>query len=297
METYHLFAWQGFSFDVPAAWNLSEYTTASGVSCARFFDDCIRRLDFEWMAVRRRIRIEEVRRRYDKIADSMREAGAQSENIEDMPGGWSACLYSLPDGKRLMAAFRLVPENNFFCLLKMYFENASKREAERIVRRIAGTFRLHDQGSVPWAVYDVDFQLRKEFKLSATSFQAGRKLMVFDWRLRRLYLNFFSLADILCKDHSMEKWCADYLNGFKALSGVKFIEGREGEIISAQNCWRFWGNMEPLTRGCLHYLAWCRRIPDKNQIFLGVFNYRRRDDVSFLESGLDPGLARLPAQH
>lgn len=286
METYHRFAWQGYSCEIPADWNLAEYKIVAGVSQAHFFDDFNRRLDFEWMYVRRRLKIEAVRRQYDKIADAMKASGAQAENIADLPGGWSACLYSLPDGKRLMAAFRLVPENNFFCLMKIYFENAGRREADRIIRHIAGTFRLHEHARVPWAVYDIDFQLHNEFKLVATSFQAGRKLMVFEWRLRRLYLNFISLADMLCKNQAMEKWCADYLNGFKAIAGVKFAAGREGEIMAAHNWWRFWGNVEPVTRGCLRYKAWCRQIPEKNQIFLGVFNYRRQADLAFLNSGL-----------
>jgi len=291
MENYHLFAWQGLSCDIPADWNLAEYKVADGVSYARFHDDFIRRLDLEWMYARRRIKMEVIRRRYDKIASAMSAAGAQAENIDDMPGGWSACLYSMPDGKRLMAAFRLVPESNFFCLLKMYFENASKREADRIIRHLAATFRLYEHGLAPWAVYDIAFQLRKDFRLAATSFQAGRKLLVFEWRLRRLYLMFFSLADLLLKNQTMEKYCAGYLNGFKAISGVKFAESREGEIIALHNWWRFWGNVEPVMRGCLRYKAWCRLIPEKNQIFLGVLNFSRQKDVAFLADCLDSSLA------
>ena len=294
METYHLFAWHGFSCDIPADWNLAEYKVAAGFSCARFHDDFNLRLEFEWMEARRLIKIEGVRRRYDKIASSMSASGAQAENIEDMPGGWSACLYSMPDGKRLMAAFRLVPESNFFCLLKMYFEHAGKREAERIVRRIAGTFRLYDSGPVPWAVYDVAFQIRKELKLIATSFQAGRKMLVFEWRLRRLYLMFFSLADMIAEGQSLEKWCAGYLNGVKIFSGVRFEAGCEGEIVARRRWRRFWGNVEPVTRGCFSYKAWCRLIPEKNQLLLGTCNYRHHQDLSFLLNGLDPALAPKP---
>ncbi|MFA7158933.1 MAG: hypothetical protein WC299_06470 [Kiritimatiellia bacterium] len=290
METYHLFAWQGFSFEIPSGWNLSEHTTAAGISCARFFDDFSCRLEFEWTCARRRMRIEEIRKRYDKVAASMRAAGAQAENIEDMPGSWAACLYTMPEGRRLMAAFRLAPENNFFCLLKMHFENASAREAERIVRRLAGTFRLHEQGPAPWAVYDIDFHLSADFKLAATAFQAGRKMMVFGWRGRRLYMNFFSLADLLCRDKPMEQWCADFLNGFKAVSGAKFSPGTAGEIAVEHQWWRFWGNVEPLLRACPRYRAWCRLVPDKNQVFLGVFNYRGECDLAALENSLEPSL-------
>ena len=286
MESYHQFAWQGYSCDIPADWNLAEYKVVAGVASAHFHDDCNRRLDFEWLNARRLLKMEVIRQRYAQIASAMRESGAQAENIEDMPGGWSACFYSMPDGKRLLAAFKHVPERNVFFLLKMYFEKASKREAERIVRRITETFRIYEHGLVPWAVYDIGFQLQNEFKLAATSFQAGRKLMVFEWRLRRLYLVFFSLADLLCKDRSMEKWCAGYLNGFKGISGVKFAEGGEGEIRALHHWWWFWGNVEPVMRGCLRYKAWCRRIPEKNQVFLGVFNYRGHKDLAFLENSL-----------
>ncbi|MDP2933668.1 MAG: hypothetical protein Q8N81_06090, partial [bacterium] len=266
---YHLFAWQGFSCDVPATWNLAEYKVADRVSYARFHDDFSRRLDIEWLYARQPIKMDVVRQRFDKIALSMSAAGAEAESMEDMPRGWSACLYSMPDGKRLMTAFRLVPERNFFCLLKMYFDNASKREADRIVRQTTGTFRLYEHGFAPWAVYDIAFQLQKDFRLSATSFQAGQKLLIFEWKLRRLYLWFFSLADMLLKKQPIEKWCAGYLNGFKAISGVRFSASEEGEILAPFQ-WRWlFGNVEPVTRACLRYKAWCRLIAEKNQIFLG----------------------------
>lgn len=291
MENYHLFAWHGFSCDLPADWNLAEYNVTDRVSYARFYDDFSRRLDLEWLYARRPVRIDVVRRRYDKIASSMSMAGAEAESLEDMPCGWSTCLYSMPDGKRLMAAFRLLPERNFFCLLKMYFENASKREADRIIRQIAATFRLYEHGLAPWALYDIAFQLHQDFRLSATSFQAGQKLLIFEWKLRRLYLWFFSLADILLKKQPIETWCAKYLNGFKAISGVKFSAAENGEILALCQWRRLFGNIEPLTRGCLRYKAWCRLIPEKNQVFLGVFNYRRPADLEILTSGLASPLA------
>lgn len=291
METYHQFAWQGYSCDIPADWNLSEYKTVGGVACVRFHDDFNLRLEFEWLSSPRRINPQNVRQRYAKIAADMRVSGARAENIEDLPASWVACFYTMPNGKRMLAAFKLVTESNFFFLLKIYFEQASQREAARIVRRIAGTFRLHAQGLVPWSVYDVSFQLRPEFKLRATSFQAGRKLLIFEWRLRRFHLLFFSLADWLCKNQSMETWCAGYLNAFKGISGAKFAGGRQGEIVATHRWWRLFGNVEPLLCGCLRYKAWCRLLADKNQVFMGVFNYRLPADLDFLAGGIDKALA------
>ena len=291
MDAYHIFAWQGFSCEIPADWNLAGHTVAGGVSQARFHDDFSLRLDLEWMEARRPIDADVIRRRYDKIAASMGRAGARAEKIDLMPQGWSAGLYTMPNGMRLAAAFRLAPNSPFFWLARIYFEQAGEHEARRIVRRIADSFKLHQEGLAQWAVYDVAFHLRQEFRLEATSFHAGRKLLVFEWRRRRLYLLFFSLADLLCKDQPMERWCAAYLNNFKALSGVTFTEGRSGELLPSHRWWKLWGNLEPLARGCLRYSAWCRLIPEKNQIFLGVLNYRRPDDLAFLAHGLDPALA------
>ena len=284
---YHLFAWQGFSYEVPSEWNLAEYNIRDSVSCVRLQDDFGLRLEFEWVYVRRPVKALIIHRRYDKIASVMNRAGAVADNIEELPAGWSACLYSMSDGKRLLTAFRLMPDSNFFCLLKIHFESASKREAERIIRKITSTFTLYEQGLVPWAFYDISFHLHSDFKLVATSLLAGRKLLVFTWRGRRLYLFFFSLADILLQKPSMEKYCADYLNGFKAVSGVRFSAGENGTIVARPRPWRFWGNVEPIIRGCLRYQAWCRLIPDKNQIFLGVLNYRRHADLATLAASFD----------
>lgn len=287
-EKYRLFAWQGFSFKVPVKWDLAEHQNTHGVSCVRFYDDFSPRLEFEWLQARHPVQIDTVRRRYDDIAASMNAAGSAAENTEDLPPGWSACLYSMPDGKRLMTAFRLEPGSHFFCLLKIFFENAGRREAERLIRLIASSFRLYHQELVPWAVYDISFRLHSDFRLAATSFQAGRKLLVFEWRWRRLYLWYFSLSDILLQKQTMEEWCAGYLNGFKAISGVKFSAAGEGELFARHQLRRLIGNVEPAVRGCLRYRAWCRALADKNQIFLGVLNYRRRDDLLFLESGFEP---------
>lgn len=291
---YHIFAWQGISFAVPENWNLAEYQIGGGNSYARFHDDYNRRLDFEWVYARQPLKPENIRRRYAKVAESMAKALAAAENLEEMPAGWSACLYSMPETKYLAAAFYLSPDNRFFGLIKIYFDRASRREPVRIVRQIALTFKLHEQGLVPWTVYDVDFELQRDFKLVATSFQAGRKLFIFEWRARRLYLWFFSLSDILLAQQPMEKWCAEYLNGFKAIAGVRFAPGQNGAILAERRWRRFYGKAEPILRGCLHNRAWCRRIPEKNQLLLMAYNYRRETDLAFLESALGPSL-RFPA--
>jgi hypothetical protein len=289
-SSYHLFAWQGFAMEVPVDWNLAEYKMTGDVSRVRLHDDFNLRLELEWLYSRKRLNPERIRKRYEKSAAAMNTACAAAENMAELPAGWTACLYSMPDGKRLVTAFWLETEKRFFCLLKIHFANASRREGERIMRRIASTFRLYANGLAPWAVYDVSFLLHRAYRLVTTSFLAGSKLFVFENQQRRLYLFFFSLADVLTQNQSPAQWCAGYLNRFKPLSAVRFLACEDGKIAVRRKWLGFWGNMEPVVRGCLRYMAWCKLLKEKNQLFLGVCNYRRQRDLERLCKDFDPSL-------
>lgn len=289
---YKYFAWQNFSCNIPEEWNLAGHKDEKHSSSIRLQDDYSHRLDFEWTQPRHPLRADAARRAYDRMADAMRKSGAEGEAMPDMPGGWTACLYAMPDGRLMVAAFYFPEDRLYFGVLKMYFENTSRREPERVAREMAGSFRVYSDTLAPWAVYDAEFRLATAFRLTATSFQAGRKLFVFEWRSRKLFLFFISLADMLVREQSIETWCAKYLDGFKGISGASFSPGENGVILAERRWRRYVGNMEPVVRGCLRYSAFCRRVADKNQIFIALFNYRRAADADFLAGSLvAPGAA------
>ncbi|MDD5678862.1 MAG: hypothetical protein PHW60_12870 [Kiritimatiellae bacterium] len=288
-DATHRFAWDGISFHVPRDWNLSGYSLRRNVSWVRMEDDNTIRLEMEWTRSHRPLDMERVRKRFAAVSKSLTSAGAETHQVDDLPPLWAAFLYSMADGRRLLAAYRFEPGSNFFCFFKLHFESVSLREPPRLIRLIARTFQLHVQDVVPWELFDIGFQLNREFRLVATSFQAGRQLIIFEWRRRKLHLWFISLADMILKDKSMETWCADFLNGFKGIRGPRFSPGDRPGIISARRSRRYpLGQGEEIARWCFRYQAQCANLAAKNQLVLWVFQYREDSDLNRLMLQLGP---------
>lgn len=281
--THHAFAWDGFSFQIPQDWNLAEYSLRQEFSWVRMEDDNAVRLEMEWTRSRRPLDAERIRKRFLVVAKSLTSAGADTSPVKELPTGWSAFLYSMSDGRHLLAAFRLIPGSNFFCLFKLHFKSASRREPPRFIRLIASTFKINEQTVISWELFDIGFRLNREYKLIATSFQAGRQMMIFEWRLRKLHIWFFSLADLMLKGKSMEAWCVDFLDGFREIPGPQFRTGDRPGIIIAQRHWYYpLGHIDEIVRRCFQYQVRCVHRAAKNQVALSVFQYRTNADLKYL---------------
>lgn len=288
-DSTHRFAWDGFSFQLPLDWNLSEYSMLPKTSWIRMEDDNAVRLEMEWLRSRRPFDMECIQKRFAEVSKAMTAAGAETATLADLPDAWSAVLYSMPDGRHLLAAFRFVPGSNFFCFFKLHFETASRREPPRVIRLIASTFQLHVQDAIPWEIFDIGFRLNREFRLLATSFQAGRQLMIFEWRRRKLHLWFFALADLMLRGTSMETWCVNFLNGFKDIKGAKFRAGDQRGVILARRLQRYpLGHSEEIARWCFRYQAHCVHLAAKNQTVLWVFQHRTDTDLDRLMLNVGP---------
>ena len=288
-DSTHRFAWDGFSFQTPQDWNLSEYLIQREASWVRMEDDNAIRLEMEWTRSRRPLDMERIQKRFTAVSKSLMAEDAETQRVPDLPEAWSAFLYSMPDGRRLLAAFRFVPGSDFFCFFKLHFEGVSLREPPRIIRLIASTFQLHAQNVIPWEFFNIALQLNREFRLLATSFQAGRQLMIFEWRRRKLHLWFFSLADLMLRDKSMEAWCIDFLGGFKGIPGAQFEAGDQRGVILARRRRRYLlGHSEEIARWCFRYQAHCVHLAAKNQVALWVVQYRTDADLDRLMLNVGP---------
>lgn len=278
-KTYRRFAWDGFSFETPDDWNLSQYKQTRDLSFVRMEDDHALRLELEYGRLTRPADHARWRDHQARTTAELTRAGAEAAPVADLPDGWSAFQYSWPDHRHLILAFRLAADTPFFCLLKLHFDDASRREPPRLLRTLTAGFRLHATGPLPWAVYDFAFRLPRVFRLTETAFQAGRKLMVFEWRRRRLHLWFCSLADVVLRERTPAAWAADFLNAFKGIRGPRFVAVGENAVESRFS-WRYpLGHFEELFRGCFRYRVWCAHLPERNQLMLCVFQHRREDDL------------------
>lgn len=222
----------------------------------------------------------------------MEQAGAHTTPLTDMPQGWTAWLHAMPDKRVLATAFR--PGQGLAAFLRLHFEDSSRRQCERLTRQVTAGFREQGGGVCLWSVYDGALEISSDYKLAETSFQAGRKCMVFHWRLRRLFFWFFSLADMALRNTALETWCADFLNKYKGLEGRRFEPIAPGRLRAVRLKRHPLGHMDEIGRLCFRYRIECRHVPAKNQILLALFHHRNDQDLNRLALRL-PDAGETPA--
>ncbi|MBI3986638.1 MAG: hypothetical protein HY343_06950 [Lentisphaerae bacterium] len=169
----HRFAWDGFSFDVPADWNLSEVAVRRDTALIRMEDDAALRLELQWIRSARPVDPARFQDRYGQAAQRLAAEGAQTTRVDNLPPSWSAFLYSMPEGNRLLTAFRMMAGDPLFCFFQLHFPSASLREPVRLIRALALSFMVSAGDLVAWACYDFGFRCPRRFRLVNTPSRRG----------------------------------------------------------------------------------------------------------------------------
>jgi len=274
----HTFAWNGLSFDLPADWNLASFVDDGKALRIRMEDDVSIRLELEWTISSRKINPERMRTQYERLTRSLSDQTISADQFTGLAAGWSAVLYTMHDRRRFITAMFLDQPRKLIAVFKLHFEAGSRRDPARLLDLIIASLVFRDQGILPWRVYDVAFDLSHEWRLVRTSFLAGRKFFVFEWRLRRLYVWFISLADLALKDRALSDWSADFLNQNKQIKGPVFYT--DGARIKARRHGGFrFGHFEEIGRATLQYEIRSRHDTAANHIRLAVMNYRNPSDL------------------
>jgi len=289
---FRRFAWAGFSFPVPAGWELAEYFFGRDVSSVQLEDAVGLRLEFEWCRPGREVDVAKAERRYLAGADRVKEVAEQAVAAEGLPEGWSGFGYAMPERRVLATAYWVAPDRRFAGYLRLHLADAGVRKALRILRRTAGGFALHGGPAIPWEFYDVSLTLSRDFRLASTNLQAGRKLMVFEWRLRRCFVWQHSFADMILKKQDAATWGAEFLNQARNLHGPVFQAVR-GERIRAARSRRYpLGHYDEIGRMSFRYRAACVHWRERNALLLACYHYRSPGDLEKLRSLSAPaGLA------
>lgn len=284
----HLFAWAGVSFQLPQAWQLSDYAFSRHTVTVKFEDAYTRRLQVEWTPLEAgsaRTDITRIQQRYAKVARKLTESARNSKEIKSLPTPWTAFVYHFTDGARLVTAFAVVGDPSIFCFMQIYFNSKDTERPPAIAELITSTFNTHFHHLTPWSFYDVEFDLPADFRLVNTSLQAGSKLLVFQWRFRRFHIWHFSLADVLLKHRELDDWVAEFLNLYRGIKGRRFVSA--AGAVEARRTWRYrLATQEEIARWCFRCRINWRHDPDKNQIRLCLFSYRKESDLLQLPEGL-----------
>ncbi len=279
----HRLAWAGLSFQIPKNWNISSYNFGKKFNRLEAEDDHYVRLEAEWMTSPQRLDEAKVLKRYRKAARRLSRAAVEETEIPDLPGNWSGFRYDMSDGACLILAFFSPADALFFAFVRIHFMSQDKGEGPAgILMALCRSFTVQQRELTTWAFLGISFQVPAAFRLIKTSLQAGRKLMVFQWRLRKLCLWHLSLADMLLKGKTPREFAVEFLRARPEMRGLRFQIDEAGELTVRPRRRYFLGRMEDLGRMCFRYRAACVHDRAKNQIKLTVFNYRRESDLEQL---------------
>jgi len=294
-------AWDGVSFDVPHDWELAGYRFLKhGITHIDVEDDFSMRLEAEWIRPDEGLSMQQLVPRYEKISRKLTLQSDDERTLTGLPAGWSATLHLFrddtigghsPDGirKRMITAFYVGPRASIFAFLLLHFGAEDLEQPEAVMAHVAGGFTQQSDGpTIRWQLFDIGFDMPREFKLESTEFDVGSKMMTFRREQRRLLLWHFSCADrILARNSHMEAWAAGYLNGFSNLKGPIFEPGSSGRVETRRRKKYLFGHRDELVRRCMKYLARCRQDHERNQLVAWVFQYRKDADLAMLPHWLE----------
>lgn len=286
-------AWDGVSFPVPQNWELALYQRIKRkIWHLEIEDEYSVRLEVEWIVRQKTLDMETVLKRYEQAATSLTRKATQRKVVDAVPKGWTATHYIFQEteGNRgqglktvehgLTTAFYTPPDKKMFCFLLLHTYPESTGSPYDITRTITSGFERHTGPLIPWQLFDISFDLPRDFLLENTQFGIGSKLMIFRWRLRRFYLWHFSCANHILKDgKTMEEWAAGYLNSFRHIKGLRFYPGKNGEIKWKRRRRHMLGHREEIVRLCFRYRIRCHHDHDRNRIVLWLYSYRKEEDL------------------
>jgi len=304
----HRLAWDRVAFCVPEYWNLSKHVLEKQTTRVTLEDDYTVRLEGEWLRLQKRPALQKVRERYRKAAKKLGEEAQSTKDLDSLPQGWAGYLYRFEKQQQLLVAFYLDRPSATFVFLRIHFGENDKESPRRVIQTIAESIKVYTGGLVPWEAFDLSLELPADFRLSSTVFQAGKKMLMFHWRLRRLFLWQVSLADMLLAREPLAEWTADLLNMHKTIKGPHFYAAADGTVKIRRNRWHPMGHFDEFGRLCFRYFVRCRHDQENNRIYIWLFNYRKESDLSKLQGHLgsfdlvcpaepvtNPGVERAPA--
>jgi hypothetical protein len=295
-------AWAGVSLEVPARWELTLYKfLRRGVRRIEVEDEYTLRLEAEWIAPRRDLRPERILRRYSRAVARLTRRADRQEAVSGLPAGWTATRFDFSgaftrggqgrlqvDRRTLVTAFHLAPDSSLFLFLAIHATPEDPEDPLQVLRAAAAGLRNHARDAlVPWELFDIRFELPRDFELEATRFDIGSKLMVFRWNLRKLYLWHLSCADQFLKDGvDPARWLAGFMNDSYLIRGGRFALDEAGRIVWRRRRRHWLGHRSEIARWCFQYRVAWRLDRPRNRLVAWVFNYRRPEDLNAIPASL-----------
>lgn len=281
----HRFAWDRVSFDIPADWEMSSFETTPGKSRVEIDNGGPQRILAEWMRLSPPIHAPRLQSRYVRAAQALKKKSLSSRDVKDVPDGWFATEYTMPGEVALMTATYLSTAGRTYFSFTIETSNKTLPPTA-VLSGIINSLTIQSGPVLSWECYDMAIRVGADFQLAETAFLSGRKQMTFQWRQRRLYVWLISLADMALAGRPVPVWACEFLRQIEGLRGPRFVPGVDGNIkYQRRKVWPL-GHADQLLRLCFRYKIGYEHYPDRNQIFLWAYHYRKEDDLKKL-AGLE----------
>ncbi len=279
-----LFAWDGMEFPIPVDWDLSGYTNRRRVHSLTIEDATHVRMEMEWTAAEGRREAGVVRDQHARLTDHLHRVALGIEAVTDISEYWVVFLYAMQNSGRLITAIHVGEKLPLFVFARLHAFNCSRREIIRDARTLINGFHYYQNEPTPWRLYDIAWRVPQRFHLTGTSLLAGRKMMAFESRFRRLHLWRLSLADRLLREKTPADVAAEFLNRFKGFPGVRFTASGPDTVRGRRNLLRYpFGHYEEIGRLCFRYIVRIKFLPSDNALVIALYNYRNASDMQWLE--------------
>lgn len=270
-------------FPIPADWDLSGYSVRRRIASLKLEDATAVRMELDWTPAAGKREAELVRKQHARFAESLHASALSVETVTGVPDHWVLFLYTMPQSARLVTALHVGDRFPLFVFGRFHGANTSRRDILRNARKAITGFDYEREGPVAWRVFDLSWRVPSRFQLEETSFLAGRKMMVFEHRMRRLYIWRLSLADRLLRERTPAAVAADFLKRFNGLPGVRFQPYDVDRLTPRRNPWHPLGHYDEIGRMCFRYDARVELNPADNTLSIAVFQHRRADDKLWLD--------------
>lgn len=278
----HRIAWDGVDFPVPAEWELSCHGADRGAGSLVLEDSAEVRLQMDWAPAGEARACERVRRQREALVRRLDGLSKAAERLDPGVPGWDLERRLLRDGTGLVLGFQSGAFAPACVFVRLHAQADPDYPLAGIARRLVRDFRYHDRDAVPWRVYDLKVRVPRAFRLVRTSLLAGRKLLVFECRLRRLWIWRFSLAERLLHGRSAAETLVEELNRHPDFPGVRFHALPGGRLEARRRSAHPFGHRDEIGRWCFRYAADYRQDPASDTLLAQVFQYRHEADRDWL---------------
>jgi hypothetical protein len=263
-------AWQGFSVELPDDWCPGQLAGDFANGYARVEDETRVRLELRWESPGRRVpSASELVDNY--LTQAAKKARGQPKpqvvrdrfvpELRDLDHE----VFTWRGGPNAHSLVAVCPEPTRLVHLRVFFEDDDLKSA---TRRIFGSFRsTPEDGLNEWSIFGLSFRAAASWRLEQSALRTGCLQLTFSDDRDELEVARVSLAEMVLRKSSLEKWLAGFLE--RALSRFRWearpAEHRGHKAVRVEGVSR--ASARPLglfrRKRCLTALAWHCEPMDK----------------------------------